>query len=159
MTSSAAFSLQASQMSTDGETLKTALTITEDNFSCFRSLECLKRNNPFPKSDLSKIRLNDFRSEGYTIEGSSKNESLHAEYNYRGDLVKATVIQRNIPLPKAINDILASGELESWTMIGNELVIRNFDRSTMQYKVILLRDDDIRVEYFNKHGEFQNRML
>ena len=157
--SSSAFSLQASQNSTDGEKPKTTLTITEDNFNCFQSLECLRRNNPFPNSDLSNISLNDRRAEGYTVEGSSKNESLYAEYHYRGGLVKATVIQRYIPLPKAINEILVSGELESWTMIGNKLVVRNFDRNTMQYKVMLKNGNDIRVEYFNKYGEFQNRML
>jgi hypothetical protein len=152
-------SLQASQNSTDSEKPKNTLTITEDNFNCFQNLECLKRNNPFPNSNLSNIRLNDRRAEGYTVEGSSKNESLYAEYNYRGELVKASVIQRNIPLPRAINEVLVTGKFESWTMIGNELVIQNFDRSNMQYKVILQNGDDIRVEYFNKYGEFQNCML
>jgi hypothetical protein len=134
------------------------LTINESNFSCFESLQCLKRENPFNSNNLDRLNLNG-QSEMYVVEGSSKNESMHAVYDANGSLVKATVIQRNIILPRSIYEALSSEEFEDWTMIGNELVVKNFDKNSMEYKVVLESGDDIRVEYFNKNGELQSQFL
>lgn len=134
------------------------LTITIDKFDCFQRLQCLKRENPFKNSNLERIRFDNNRAGSYVVEGSSKNETLHAVYNGNGDLLKATVIQQNIPMPRAINEALFSGELQDWTMIGNELLIENFDKERMQYKVILQNEGEVRVEYFDRYGNFLNRL-
>lgn len=149
------------QMSSDEITPnkpRKSLTIHEGNFSCFQSLQCLVRENPFPKSNLEDVRLNN-NSEKYVVEGTSKNETMYAVYDGKGDLIKATVIQRNIALPKTILRVLTSSEFDDWSLIGNELVIENFDKHSMQYKVILKNGDEVRVEYFDKYGQFQNRFL
>jgi|GEM_PF-961633 len=143
---------------TDDVFQTSSLTITLDKFDCFQKLQCLKRENPFKNSNLDRIRLNNNRTASYVVEGSSKNETLHAVYNSNGDLVKATVIQRNIPMPRAINRALVSDELQEWTLIGNELVIENFDKERMQYKVILQNDGEVRVEYFDRFGHSLNRI-
>jgi len=135
-----------------------SLTITMDKFDCFQKLQCLKRDNPFRNSNLGQINFNHNRAESYVVEGSSKNETLHAVYNSNGDLQKATVIQRNIPMPRAINEVLISDEFRDWSLIGNELVIQNFDRERMQYKVILQNGSEVRVEYFDRYGQNLNRI-
>ncbi len=86
-------------------------------------------------------------------------KTMYAVYDGSGDLIKATVIQRNIALPKTILRVLTSSEFDDWSLIGNELVIENFDKHSMQYKVILKNGDEIRVEYFDTYGQFQNRFL
>lgn len=144
---------------TEREHQQKTLTIAEENFECFQSLQCLKRENPFKNSNLDEIRLNNSKSERFVVEGSSKNETMYAVYNSRGDLIKATALQRNIALPGAITSVLATGEFKSWKMIGNERVIENFDKDRIQYKVILQNGDEVRVEHFDKYGQFQNRIL
>ena len=126
--------------------------IVEENFSCFQSLKCLQRENPFKKSNLNEIRLNHNGTDQYVVEGSSKNESMHAVYNSSGELIRATVVQRNIPTPRAITEVLATGEFTPWKIIGNELVIENFDKETMQYKMILQNEGEVRVEHFDRNG-------
>lgn len=158
ITSTPASSFQMSSDELNPEKPRKSLTIHESNFSCFQSLQCLIRENPFPKSNLDEVRLNN-NSEKFVVEGTSKNETMHAVYNGSGDLIKATVIQRNIALPKTILRVLTSSEFDDWSLIGNELVIENFDKDSMQYKVILKNGDEVRVEYFDKYGQFQNRFL
>lgn len=136
----------------------TSLTITIDKFDCFQTLQCLQRENPFRNSDLANIRFNNNRTDNYVVEGSSKNETLHAVYSSNGDLLKATVIQRNIPMPRAINETLVSEEFQGWTLIGNELRIENFDKERMQYQVILQNEGEVRIEYFDRYGHFLNRL-
>lgn len=157
--STPAFSLQMAEamITDDPDTPRTGLTINEENLGCFQTLQCLKRENPFQKSNLEEVKLNN-QSNRYIVEGSTKNETLYAEYNGKGDLIKATVIQRNIVLPRTINIVLTSGELENWSVIGNELVIENFDKSRMEYKVILEHEGEVRVEYFDHKGEHRNRL-
>lgn len=152
-------SFQMSSDEMDPKKPRKSLTIHEGNFSCFQSLQCLIRENPFPKSNLDEVRLSNNNSDKFVVEGASKNETMHAVYNGSGELIKATVIQRNIVLPKTISLVLASSEFEDWSMIGNELVIEDFNKNSMQYKVILKNGDEVRVEYFDKHGQFQNRFL
>jgi hypothetical protein len=151
--------LQKNQ-STDMEVnQKRSLAYAEENFRCFQSLQCLKRENPFPNSNLGSLNLNNNRVEQYVVEGSSENGTMHAIYNSQGDLIKATVIQRDVALPKAVADVLVSGEYRNWTMIGNEIEVRNFDKDQIRYKVILQKDTQIKIEYLNRHGEFLNRIL
>lgn len=159
LTISSAAAFQVPVETDRSEIQRSGLTITEDNFSCFQQLKCLIKENPFQKSNLSDIRLKDTRMERYVVEGTSKNESMQAVYNRSGDLIKATVIQKNITLPKAISKELAEGNFKLWTIIGTELVILDFDKNQMQYKVVLQHEGEVRIEYFNKYGEVQNRFL
>jgi hypothetical protein len=153
-----ASSFQSSSVTDDAATHKINLTINEANFSCFQEIQCLKRENFFKKSNLDETTLRSNRFEKYIISGSSRNEDLHAVYDSYGMLLEATVIQRNIPLPTAISNVLISSDLQSWTMIGNELEIKNFDKNRMSYKLILQRDGEIRVEYFDRYGNQLSRL-
>lgn len=139
------------------DTTRYTLTIHEGNFSCFRDLNCLKNNNPFRNSNLDKVYPNNYRSGNYIIEGSSRNEDIHAVYNGQGELLKATVIQRNIVLPKNLSELLINDEFKSWTMIGNEVEIHDFDKNKITYKIVLSRDGEVRVEHFDSYGQRLNR--
>ncbi len=132
---------------------RSSLSIHEDNLYCFQNIRCLQSEKPFKKADLSNIRLNG-SVETYVIEGKTKNEELYAEYNgSNGNLVKATVVQRNIVLPKEILISLATGENSGWTMVGNKRTITNFQKDSIQYEVMLLKDGELRIEYFDRNGQ------
>lgn len=158
MTCTQAVALQVAIGESDTESPQNSLTITEKNFSCFQSLQCLINENPFKKSNLDKIRLNSNQTRNYVIEGTSKNEEVYAEYDSSGKLIKATVVQRNIAVPRSISMVLAQGEYQSYKMIGNEVVIQNFDPYSMMYKIVLQNEDEVRVEYFDRYGTPRNRI-
>ena len=132
------------------------LTIHVSNYSCFQSLECLKEENPFINSNLDEIVFNPHRYEKYIVKGSSNNEDVYAIYDGRGDLVNATLRQRNIKLPSEIYEVLLSDSYSPWNIIGNELVVHNFDIKSMTYKVILSMNGEVKVEYFDRHGNIKS---
>lgn len=134
------------------------LSINEDNLYCFQNLQCLKEENPFKNSNLEDIKLNNSMRK-YVIEGKSKNEELYAEYNgVNGNLIKATVIQKDIALPKNILLNLVSGEFKSWKMVGNKRIIKNFAEDSIRYEVILMKEGELRIEYFNRDGVTENQL-
>lgn len=135
------------------------LTIQENNFSCYQDLQCLKQNDPFKNSNLDEMRINNNSVSKYVIEGSSRNEEIYAEYNRHGELITATVIQRNIVLPIELREILVSDDFNSWQMIGNELVVEDFDKRSMHYKIILQKDGVTRIATFDRNGNITNQLL
>lgn len=132
---------------------QSTLSIHEGNLYCFQNIRCLQSEKPFRNTDLSNIELNG-STETYVLEGKTRNEELYAEYNGRnGNLIKATVIQRNIILPKQMLAHLATGEYSGWTMVGNQRVIKNFQKDSIRYEVMMMKDGELRIEYFDRHGE------
>lgn len=135
------------------------LSIQENNLYCFQTLQCLRAENPFNNSSIADIMLNDTQ-EKYVIEGKSRNEELYAEYNGKnGTLIKATVIQRNIILPKHLLVTLTSGEFKSWTMVGNKRTIKNFSKDSIEYEVVLMKDGELRIEYFDSNGMVIDQLI
>lgn len=135
------------------------LSINESNLFCFQNLQCLVQENPFKTSNLDEVRLNQ-GTERYIIEGKAKNEEMYAEYDgTNGNLIKATVIQRNILLPKNITTWLANGNYSDWAMVGNTRVIKNFQRSSIRYEVVLMKEGELRIEHFDANGEMINQLI
>lgn len=153
-----AVALQGSSSTTDDTKTNNSLMIHEDNFSCFQNLQCLMKDNPFRTSNLDDIRFNNHEYQTYVVEGTSKNEEVYAVYDQDGLLIESTVTQRNIVLPEKISRSLVSSEFRDWTLIGNELEVRNFDKNTMLYKVVLQNGEEVRVEYFDRNGNRKNRI-
>ncbi|REL32964.1 hypothetical protein DYD21_14205 [Rhodohalobacter sp. SW132] len=150
--------LTMAQQSVIDETSPPSLAVKADNLACLKSMQCIQKENLFGRINLDIFRNGNGRFDGYTIEGSSKNEELFAQYDHRGDLIRSNVIQRNIPLSREIRNQLINEEFSSWNMIGNECRIKNFDRKSIEYKLILQREDEIRVVYFDYKGQNKNRL-
>ena len=151
-----AFSVHLSEVNADTSTQTGSLTIHIDSYSCFQNLECLKKENPFNNSNLDEIVFNPHRYEKYIVKGTSNNEDIYAIYDGRGEMINATLRQRNIKLPSAIHEALLSDSYNTWNMIGNELVVHNFDVKSMTYKVILSMNGEVKVEYFDRHGNIKS---
>lgn len=150
---------QASPAKNNADKNLNKLTIQENNFSCYQDLECLKQNNPFKNSNLDEMRIHNNRVSKYVIEGSSRDEEIYAEYNRNGELITATLIQRNIVLPIDLMKTLISDDFNSWKMIGNELVVEDFDKRSMQYKIILQKGDMTKIVTFDRNGNINNQLL
>ena len=127
-------------------------TINESNLFCFQNLECLKSEKPFKNTDLGNIKLDGSYSK-YVIKGSTRNEQLYAEYEGKhGSLIAATVIQRNVLLPNNILTRINRGEFSDWTMMGNTRVIKNFSMDDTKYEVVLMKGNQLRIEYYDSNG-------
>lgn len=133
-----------------------SLTISEEDFRCFRELNCLKRNTMLREKGLNVNFSSHAPSDRYILKGESKNEKVYAEYNDKGDLVKGVLVRTDVILPSEIRNRLSSGEYKDWTMIGNEITITNFDSRNTEYKVIVQKEGEAKVLYFDRKGN-ENR--
>jgi len=148
----------AAQQSLTDKTSPPGLTVNIENLNCFKSLQCIQNENLFGKSNFDILKNGNNRFEGFTIEGSAENEELIAHYNHRGNLIRSTVIQRNIPLPREIRNQLINDEFNTWNMIGNERVIKNFDKKSIEYKLIVQKEYEIRMVYFDYKGQIKTSL-
>jgi hypothetical protein len=134
------------------------LTVNTENLTCFKSLQCIKKENLFATINLDIFKNGNGRYDVYTLQGSAENEEFFAEYDLHGSMIRSTVIQRNIPLPREIRIQLNNEDLNYWSMVGNERQIKNFEARSIEYKVILQKDDITRTIYFDHKGENKNRL-
>jgi hypothetical protein len=44
-------------------------------------------------------------------------------------------------------------------MVGNTRVIKNFQRSTIRYEVVLMKEGELRIEHFDANGEMINQLI
>jgi len=153
-----AVALQIPVSSANDEKPRSSQSIHEDRFSCYQTLQCLQRENPFKKSNLNEINLNREKYQYYLVEGSSKDEDIYAKYDRSGRLLEARLTQRNVDLPEFITNVLNGDSYKGWEIIGNELLVQNFDRKRMSYKVILVKDSEVIIEYFDRFGNSMNRL-
>lgn len=150
--------LAEDQKSSTDKASSNGLTVNPENLNCFKSLKCIQNEKLISNINFDIFRNGNGRYVGYTIEGFTKNEELFAQYNHRGNLISSYVIHRNIPLPRAIRIQLINDELNTWSMIGNERLIINFDNKSIEYKLILKKEDEIRILYFDHNGKNKNRL-
>jgi len=126
--------------------------IGEKEYRCFRELDCLKRNRELIDKGLN-IKFNGSNaSDLYILQGESRNEKIYAEYNSRGLLMHGYLIRTNVMLPAEIRNTLNEIGYSDWRVIGNEVEIVNFDRKSTEYKVVLQKDDEVRVVQFDRNG-------
>ena len=71
-----------------------------------------------------------------------------------GNLIESTLIKKNTQVPLAILRFIYSHEtFNSWTMTGNEIVVKDFDPYQTEYKVIMSNGDETQVLNFKEQGE------
>lgn len=93
----------------------------------------------------------------YVVEAKGKNYETRAVYNKKGKLRYSKTVFKNVRLPKAIQDRLASQEYAGWTLTGNQEVIKNFKEDKKYFKVYLQKDGKKKTVYFNRVGELTKR--
>lgn len=95
----------------------------------------------------------------YIVEATGKNYKTHAVYDNKGKLRYSKTTMKDIPLPKAIRDKLASDdEFAGWQLTGNQEVIRNFKADRKTYTLHLEKDGKKKTVHFNRMGEKVKRL-
>lgn len=94
----------------------------------------------------------------YRLEGESKNSSLFALYDKDGNLIEASYMTKNTPLPGYIYRTLAAGSFDGWTMTSNKKVVKNFDVMQTEYEVQLKKDKMKQTLYFDHAGNLMPRL-
>lgn len=120
---------------------KAPINISQDTYSCFRSIECLK-NNPDFKQKGWHIQFSSNAQQptrNYILESHSNNIEVQASYNTHGQLIEATLIRTDSKLPIHILEHLFT-EHEGWSMTSNRITVKDFDPEKVSYEISLEKD-------------------
>lgn len=144
-------SFECPDQSANAEQEKTSsmIIITEEDYPCFQSIECLKTNQKFRNIAFSEdIQFPD----EYVMSGEVTNMYLNARYDRRGNLIESTLYRKNTALPSSVRRQLVQDGLAGWTMMENEMVVNDFEAQKTEYKIVLEKDDNRQTLYFDNEG-------
>lgn len=139
-----------------GITENTVNTIIEEDYPYLKSLDCL-RNGYFPDKrnlDLKLRNMNHSSNSHYVLNGTSSTIDVEALYDREGNLIEATLINKDTQIPVPIlRYIYSDEEFAGWVMVSNEKVVKDFDSYQTEYKVTLSNGDETEVLHFREQGK------
>lgn len=122
-----------------------------EDFKCLQSLECIKSSENLKAKGWSFIfddTVQKFAQE-LTARMEGKNISFYAVYDKKGNLIRSEYKRKNIALPASLLAYLAENELTHAQLTGTEMVMKNFDASTISYKVMLESKSSVESKNFD----------
>jgi hypothetical protein len=115
------------------------LPLDNQDFKCLQSIECIENSQSLKQKGWSFIydkTVDEFTRELTAI---MKGENIYffAIYDIEGSLIRSTYKRKNVPLPSCLLTYFSQGNYKEWQITGSEMVIRDFDPATINYKVEL----------------------
>lgn len=121
------------------------------DFECLRSLDCVQNSQSLKSKGWSFIfdeTVDDFAKE-LTAQMKGENIYLYAIYDKEGKLIKSTYKRKDAALPKCLLTHHTEDNYNGWRITGSEMVVRDFDPSTIKYKVMLESETSARSEIYD----------
>ena len=109
------------------------------DFKCLQSLECIRGSESLKVKGWSFVfddTVEKFAQE-LTAKMEGENISFFAVYDKEGDLIKSVYTRKNVALPANLLSYLAENNDKGWKLAGTEMIMNNFDESTIVYNVEL----------------------
>lgn len=143
----------------DQEKTSSKIFITEEDYPCFQSIDCLKTSQKFKDRGWNIAFKEDIQiPDEYVMRGEVTNMYLNARYDRRGNLIESTLYRKNTALPSSVRRQLVQDDLTGWTMIENEMVVNDFEVQKTEYKIVLEKDDNTQILYFDNEGNRIQRL-
>lgn len=131
-------------------------TIVEEDYPYLKNMECIK-NGYFSdqrKLDLQLRDMNRNDNSNFVLTGYGPNINIEANYDQDGNLVDAMLVQKNVPIPRAIlRFIYSSDEFTGWKMIETEKTVKDFDVHQTEYNMTLANGNETKVLQFRDYGD------
>ncbi|TVQ68093.1 MAG: hypothetical protein EA360_00680 [Balneolaceae bacterium] len=118
---------------------RTLLPLDAKDFQCLKSVDCIKNSESLKEKGWSFIfddTVENFPQE-LTAKMDGENVSFFAIYNKEGDLIRSEYKRKNMSLPTSLFAYLADNSQDGWILTGTQMVMYNFDESTVTYEVFL----------------------
>lgn len=133
------FFLLISALDSKAQQVREMHPLDVQDFKCLQSLECVQNSQSLKSKGWVFIfdeTVDEFARE-LTARMKGENVSFFALYDKQGHLIRSTYKQRNVALPKCLLSYLTEGNYEEWQITGSEMVLKDFDPTSIKYKVML----------------------
>lgn len=109
------------------------------DFKCLQSLECVQNSQSLKNKGWLFIydeTVDEFARE-LTARMKGETLSFFALYDKQGHLIRSNYKRNNVALPKCLLSYLTEGNYKGWQITGSEMVLKDFDPTSIKYKVML----------------------
>lgn len=131
-------------------------TITEADFQYLTNLDCITSGYISEKRNLGlKLRnMDHLMNSHYELTSAGSAIDVEATYDLNGNLIEATLIEKNtqIPIP-ILRYIYSDEEFDGWIMVRNEKIVTDFDPNQIEYTVTLTNGTEEEILYFTEQRE------
>lgn len=125
--------------------------LAHQDFKCLQSIHCAQ--NSLSLTDKGWAFILDSTVDPLTREFTASMKSddvrLQAKYDQEGNLIRAHYKRHNVALPKCLLIHLSGDHYSVWKISESEFIIKDFNPSTIQYKVWLKNDAAEILEEFD----------
>lgn len=121
------------------------------NFECLKSLECAQNSQSLKSKGWSFVfdeTVDEFAPE-LTAQMKGENISFFAIYDSKGYLIRSTYKREDVALPNRLLAYLTAGDYKGWQITRTEMVVKDFDPATVNYKVMLKNNTLAKSEVFD----------
>ena len=121
------------------------------DFECLQSLDCIQNSRSLESKGWSFVfdeTVDDLAGE-LTARMNGENIYFFAVYDEDGSLIRSTYRRIDAALPQCLHRYHAENGNQGWRITGSEMTIRNFDLSTIKYKVTLESESSSRSEVYD----------
>jgi len=121
------------------------------DFECLQSLQCAQSSQSLKNKGWTFIfdeTVDEFTRE-LTARMKGENISFLAKYDKQGEVIRSTYKQNNAALPTCLLEYLSEGNYEEWQITGSEMVMRDFDATSITYKVKMKNKTTVASEEFD----------
>ncbi|PWN06513.1 hypothetical protein [Rhodohalobacter mucosus] len=122
-----------------------------DDFECLQSLDCIQNSQSLKSKGWSFIfdeTVDAFANER-TAYMKGENIYFFAMYDKKGNLIRSTYRRKDVALPRCLHRYHAETADEGSRIAGSEMTMKDFDPSTIKYKVMLESGTSSRSEVYD----------
>jgi hypothetical protein len=136
---------------TSAQQMRELRPLSAQDFKCLQSLECIQNSESLKAKGWSFVFDNTVEkfAQELTAKMEGKNISFFAVYDKQGKLIESEYKRFNIALPSELLSYLAENNNDKWLLTGSEMIMQNFDESTIYYNVTLEKQSQIRSESYD----------
>ena len=109
------------------------------DFECLQSLQCVENSESLKNKGWAFVfddTVDEFSKE-LTAKMKGSGLSFFAKYDELGNLIRSKYKRKNVALPPCLLKHLVEGSYKGWQITSSEMVIRDFDTTSIRYKVLL----------------------
>jgi len=143
--------LMLGTIDSNAQELREMQPLESADFECLQSLDCIQNSQSLESKGWSFTfdeTVDAFANER-TAYMKGENIYFFAMYDKKGNLIRSTYRRKNVALPKCLHRYHAETANEGSRIAGSEMTMKNFDPSTIKYKVVMESETSVRSKVYD----------
>ena len=126
-------------------------SLEDHDFQCLKSLQCAQNSRSLQEKGWAFVFDETVDESARELTARMKGEDIYfyAVYDEEGDVIRSIYKQTDVALPNCLLANLTEGSYRGWQITGSEMVMKDFETSSVKYKVKLQNKTSATSEIFD----------